>query len=118
MKKLRNILAMLMVFVMLVAVMPMNVFAEENTPVTTTEGQEEPAPAPAPGEGDGEGDQEEDPLKDARETAKKTVNGLENLTEEEKQPFIDAIKNASDKAGIDKAVSDAKAKTKKESFIM
>lgn len=30
MKKFRNILAMLMVFVMLVAVMPMNVFAEEN----------------------------------------------------------------------------------------
>ena len=36
MKKLRNILAMLMVFVMLVAVMPMNVFAE---------GEADPAPA-------------------------------------------------------------------------
>ena len=36
MKKFRNILAMLMVFVMLVAVMPMNVFAEE-TPGTGDE---------------------------------------------------------------------------------
>ena len=37
MKKLRNILAMLMVFVMLVAVMPMNVFAEGDPPATGTE---------------------------------------------------------------------------------
>ena len=35
MKKFRNILAMLMVFVMLVAVMPMNVFAEETDPAPT-----------------------------------------------------------------------------------
>lgn len=38
MKKIRNILAMLMVFVMLVAVMPMNVFADG-------EGEQNPAPA-------------------------------------------------------------------------
>ncbi len=43
MKKFRNILAMLMVFVMLVAVMPMNVFAEETDP--------------APGTGTGAGDE-------------------------------------------------------------
>lgn len=41
MKKLRNILALLMVVVMLVAVMPMNVFAEGDGPFTVTVNQSE-----------------------------------------------------------------------------
>ena len=94
---------MLMVFVMLVAVMPMNVFAEENTPAP---GQVEPAPAP--GEDDGAG--EEDPLKDARKTAKGTVNGLTNISDADREAALKAIDEATTEDAINKAVADAQAK--------
>ena len=111
MKKFRNILAMLMVFVMLVAVMPMNVFAAD--PETGTV---------ETGEGDGTGDQEETPeqkLAKAKETAKTTVNALENLTEEEKKGFTDRIDKASKIEEIQPIVEEAKTKAeaKKEHNI-
>ena len=99
MKKFRNILAMLMVFVMLVAVMPMNVFAEgegeQNPPVETEE----------PGDGEGTPATDED-----KTAAKATVNALENISKEDKAAAIKAIEEAKTKEAINEAVAEAKAK--------
>ena len=94
MKKFRNILAMLMVFVMLVAVMPMNVFAEENTPAP---GQEQPV--------DGEGTPATD---EDKTTAKATVNALTNISAEDKTAALEAIEKATTKEAINEAVAEAK----------
>lgn len=90
MKKFRNILALLMVVVMLVAVMPMNVFANEGegTGETVETGTETP----------------EQKLKNAKAEAKKAVDDLKNLAEGEKTKFKDTIENAES----EKAVNDAK----------
>ena len=99
MKKFRNILAMLMVFVMLVAVMPMNVFAGD-TPAPTTD----PAPTnQEPPAGKTE-------LQKEQEAAKEAVGNLPNLSDTEKEGFKKAIDDATDKAGVDKALEEAKAK--------
>ena len=74
MKKLRNILAMLMVFVMLVAVMPMNVFAGTPTTETEEQGKEEP--------GKEEGKKEEEKKDDEKKEVEKKVEGKK---EEEKK---------------------------------
>lgn len=99
MKKFRNILAMLMVFVMLVAVIPMNVFAEgegeQNPPVETEE----------PGDGEGTPATDED-----KTAAKATVNALENISKEDKAAAIKAIEEAKTKEAINEAVAEAKAK--------
>ena len=99
MKKLRNILAMLMVFVMLVAVMPMNVFAEgegeQNPPVETEE----------PGDGEGTPATDED-----KTAAKATVNALTNISEEDKAAALKAIEEATTKESINEAVAEAKTK--------
>lgn len=103
MKKFRNILAMLMVFVMLVAVMPMNVFAEgegeQNPPVETEE----------PGDGEGTPATDED-----KTAAKATVNALENISKEDKAAAIKAIEEAKTKEAINEAVAEAKEKEKEE----
>ena len=119
MKKFRNILAMLMVFVMLVAVMPTNVFA--GTPTETGKGENPPVVTPGAetddGEGDGKGaetgDKEEDPLKDAKETAKKTVNDLKNISDTDRAAAIKAIDAATKQDEIDAAVKTAKDADKK-----
>ena len=87
---------MLMVFVMLVAVMPMNVFAEENTPAP---GQEQPV--------DGEGTPATD---EDKTTAKATVNALTNISAEDKTAALEAIEKATTKEAINEAVAEAKAK--------
>lgn len=169
MKKFRNILAMLMVFVMLVAVMPMNVFAEptgDQTPATfkitvnpSDNGSVTAEPTSAakgatvtltvnPADGyeldtlkvdgettknievtDAEGTDAEvtktftmpgedvtvtatfkKTLNTLKKEAKEEVDKLANLSDDEKKPFNDAIDKATDKAGVDKAVADAKAK--------
>lgn len=92
---------MLMVFVMLVAVMPMNVFAEgevENPPVQTGETGET---------GDGEGTPATDEDKTA---AKATVNALTNISEEDKAAALKAIEEATTKESINEAVAEAKTK--------
>lgn len=97
MKKFRNILAMLMVFVMLVAVMPMNVFAEgevENPPVQTGETEQ-------PGDGEGTPATEED-----KTAAKATVNALTK----DKAAALKAIEEATTKESINEAVAEAKTK--------
>ena len=93
MKKLRNILALLMVVVMLVAVMPMNVFAggEEGTGETVVTGNQ------------GTPATDED-----RTKAKDEVDKLDNLSETDKKAAKKAIDDATDKAGVDKALEDAK----------
>lgn len=105
MKKIRNILALLMVVVMLVAVMPMNVFANEggNPPVVTT--------------GEGTPATEED-----KTAAKETVNGLKNIFKEDKTAAIKAIDEATTKEVINEAVAaattnDDKAKKAKEEAV-
>lgn len=85
---------MLMVFVMLVAVMPMNVFAEENTPAP---GQEQPV--------DGEGTPATD---EDKTTAKATVNALTNISAEDKTAALEAIEKATTKEAINEAVAEAK----------
>lgn len=113
MKKFRNILAMLMVFVMLVAVMPMNVFAEGDTEPALGDG----TPVVTPGEGDGTGetgetgDGEGTPATDEDKTAAKaTVNALTNISEEDKAAALKAIEEATTKESINEAVAEAKTK--------
>ena len=94
MKKFRNILALLMVVVMLVAVMPMNVFADDGE------------------EGTGEtvvtGNQGTPATDEDRTKAKDEVDKLDNLSETDKKAAKKAIDDATDKAGVDKALEDAK----------
>lgn len=107
MKKFRNILAMLMVFVMLVTVMPMNVFAEPTTEPAPGTGDETPVVTP----GEGETDEEGTPATDEDKTnAKATVNALENISKEDKAAAIKAIDDAKTKEAINEAVAEAKAK--------
>lgn len=104
MKKFRNILAMLMVFVMLVAVIPMNVFAADPP---TEPGDGTPVVTPDEGETDEEGT----PATDEDKTnAKATVNALENISKEDKAAAIKAIDDAKTKEAINEAVAEAKAK--------
>ena len=87
---------MLMVFVMLVAVMPMNVFAGDtgNTPAPV----EQPASE----------------LDTKKAEAKEEINALENLTEEEKKSFTDRIDKASKIEEIQPIVEEAKTKAKEK----
>ncbi len=94
MKKIRNILAMLMVFVMLVAVMPMNVFATDSP----TE----------PGAGQPAAGAEETELQKAQKDAKKTVNDLKNISDTDRQTALGAIETATNKGEVDTAVNKAK----------
>ena len=85
MKKFRNILALLMVVVMLVAVMPMNVFAEDTgTPAPVTETPEQK-------------------LEKAKDAAKEDVDKLPNLTTQQKDEYKKKIGDASDEAGVKQA---------------
>ena len=129
MKKFRNILALLMVVVMLVAVMPMNVFAEETTEQTEEnkeEKKEEENKEEKKEEENKEEKKEEDQkakeekekkaLDDAKTAAKGEVDKLANLSETDKKAAKDAIGKATNKTGVDKALEDAKAldKVKKD----
>lgn len=106
MKKFRNILAMLMVFVMLVAVMPMNVFAEgETTGTEQPVEKEQPVDPEKPVDGEGTPATDED-----KTTAKATVNALENISKEDKAVAIKAIEEAKTKEAINEAVAEATAK--------
>lgn len=106
MKKFRNILAMLMVFVMLVAVMPMNVFAEGETTGTEQLGEkEQPVDPEKPVDGEGIPATDED-----KTAAKATVNALENISKEDKAAAIKAIEEAKTKEAINEAVAEATAK--------
>ena len=155
MKKFRNILALLMVVVMLVAVMPMNVFAEPSNkhaikiaagiengavtadPTSATKGTKvtltvEPAngyeldtltATPNVELTDADGKKiftmpDEDvtvtatfkkTLDTLKTEAKTEVGNLPNLSDDEKTAAKDTIEKATDKAGVDKAVADAKA---------
>ena len=100
MKKFRNILALLMVVVMLVAVMPMNVFAGgEDTPAGTG--------TPAPTE-----------LQTKKTEAIEKVKALSDLSQANKEAAEQAINNASTKEdvaaelGKAQALNDAKAQAK------
>ena len=53
-----------------------------------------------------------DDLKAYKEKAKEEIGNLPNLSEDEKAPFIKKVDDATDKAGVDQAVNDAKAKDK------
>lgn len=100
---------MLMVFVMLVAVMPMNVFAGEGdgTPVT----------APAPGEGE---ETPEQKLKNEKEEAVAKVEALSDLSQDNKDAAKQAINKASTiedvKAELGKAqkLNDTKAQARED----
>lgn len=105
MKKFRNILAMLMVFVMLVAVMPMNVFAEGDTPAPG-----ENQPVVTPGNGDGAGEEGTPATDEDKTAAKATVNALTNISEEDKAAALKAIEEATTKESINEAVAEAKTK--------
>ena len=95
---------MLMVFVMLVAVIPMNVFAADPP---TEPGDGTPVVTPDEGETDEEGT----PATDEDKTnAKATVNALENISKEDKAAAIKAIDDAKTKEAINEAVAEAKAK--------
>ena len=110
MKKIRNILAMLMVFVMLVAVMPMNVFADG-------EGDGTPVTAPAPGEGE---ETPEQKLKNEKEEAVAKVEALSDLSQDNKDAAKQAINKASTiedvKAELGKAqkLNDTKAQARED----
>lgn len=115
MKKIRNILSLALVFIMLIGLMPMNVFAEPSDPPEKTEETG----------GGNQGKTEETDLQKAQKAAKTTVEGLENLTPEEKKGFTDKIDAATEvdkiqpivdeaKAADTKALNDAKAKAKKD----
>lgn len=109
MKKFRNILALLMVVVMLVAVMPMNVFAEPEI-VPNTPGAEQPAN----GEPKQNPDPAEDPLKDTKKTALEDLEKLTDLTPEQKAAFEKTIKEATEQTVINNAVTEARAKNEEE----
>lgn len=115
MKKIRNILSLALVFIMLIGLMPMNVFAEPSDPPEKTEETG----------GGNQGKTEETDLQKAQKAAKTTVEGLENLTPEEKKGFTDKIDAVTEvdkiqpivdeaKAADTKALNDAKAKAKKD----
>ena len=118
MKKIRNILAMLMVFVMLVAVMPMNVFATDS-PTEPGAGQ------PAAGAEENHENEQQDPpaapvtdLDTAKAEAVKTVDTLSDLSQANKDAAKQAINNASTTEDVTKelgkaqALNDAKAQAK------
>lgn len=120
MKKIRNILAMLMVFVMLVAVMPMNVFATDS-PTEPGAGQ------PAAGAEENHENEQQDPpaapvtdLDTAKAEAVKTVDTLSDLSQANKEAAKQAINNASTiedvKAELGKAqkLNDTKAQARED----
>lgn len=93
---------MLMVFVMLVAVMPMNVFAEPENPPASEE--------------TGGGNQEnagETDLQKAQKDAKAEVEGLKNLTQDQKKGYTDRIDAVTEIDKINPIVEEAKAADKK-----
>ena len=105
---------------MLVAVMPMNVFAEGDTPAP---GDEQPVVTAGDGDGDVTGDQEETPeqkLAKAKEKAVATVDKLSDLSEANKEAAKQAINNATDEDGVKtelqkaQALNDAKAQAKED----
>lgn len=118
MKKIRNILALLMVVVMLVAVMPMNVFATDS-PTEPGAGQ------PAAGAEENHENEQQDPpaapvtdLDTAKAEAVKTVDTLSDLSQANKDAAKQAINNASTTEDVTKelgkaqALNDAKAQAK------
>lgn len=120
MKKIRNILAMLMVFVMLVAVMPMNVFATDS-PTEPGAGQ------PAAGAEENHENEQQDPpaapvtdLDTAKAEDVKTVDTLSDLSQANKEAAKQAINNASTiedvKAELGKAqkLNDTKAQARED----
>lgn len=121
MKKFRNILSLALVFIMLIGLMPMNVFADNmNTPVSdgapTLEKEDDRNNDPGSNQGVDE---------NAKKTAEDTVKGLKNISDADRQTALDAIKVATKQADLDaavnkateadtKALNDAKAKAKKD----
>lgn len=110
MKKLRNILALLMVVVMLVAVMPMNVFAED-TPAPT----EQPA-NPATPLGTPAGTNEK--LETAKRKAIAALDNLNNLSDTYKNEVAAKISEAKDENGVTAALDEAKALDKAKGTLI
>lgn len=109
MKKFRNILSLALVFIMLIGLMPMNVFADNmNTPVSdgapTLEKEDDRNNDPGSNQGVDE---------NAKKTAEDTVKGLKNISDADRQTALTEIGAANKQEELDAAVNKAKAADKK-----
>ena len=110
MKKFRNILAMLMVFVMLVAVMPMNVFAANPPGGTVETGKSDETGKTGDGKDAGTDEEGTPATEEDKKAAKATVNALENISKDDKETALKAIGEATTKEAINELVADATAR--------
>lgn len=106
----RKFISILIAVMMVLTLLPVGrVFAEdEGTDETVMEVPGGPAIEPS-NLGDG-GTGEADPNKEAKETAIATINGLENLSQEEKDGFINRVNAAKEESEITTIVDEAKQK--------
>lgn len=99
----RKLISILIAVMMVLTLLPVGrVMAEGEG----TEGNETVMKAP------GEGGDETDPNKADKDAAIATINGLENLSQEEKDGFIKRVNEATDKTAIDGIVTEATQKNK------
>ncbi len=110
MKKFRNILAMLMVFVMLVAVVPMNVFAADPPGGTVETGESDETGKTGDGKDAGTDEEGTPATEEDKKAAKATVNALENISKDDKETALKVIGEATTKETINGLVADAEAK--------
>lgn len=98
MKKIRNILSLALVFIMLIGLMPMNVFASNPPAGTGTETGTPADPAPTTD------------LQAKKDAAKAEVEGLNNIFKADKDAALSAIEQASDENAVTAAVTEANTK--------
>ena len=101
---------MLMVFVMLVAVVPMNVFAADPPGGTVETGESDETGKTGDGKDAGTDEEGTPATEEDKKAAKATVNALENISKDDKETALKAIGEATTKETINGLVADAEAK--------
>lgn len=101
---------MLMVFVMLVAVMPMNVFAANPPGGTVETGKSDETGKTGDGKDAGTDEEGTPATEEDKKAAKATVNALENISKDDKETALKAIGEATTKEAINELVADATAR--------